>query len=73
MPTSWLDKLEDSAKSGAEANEELEKLKYWVQDLSNRIDSFMKECKYGEQDPLWFVKRLQKDLEKKTNEIMGYK
>ena len=72
MPTSWLDELEAAAVSGDKAKDELEELKHWVQDLSNRVDSFIEECKHGEQDPIWFIRKIQKSLEKKKNEVMGY-
>jgi hypothetical protein len=73
MPTCWMDVIESRAKRCSRVEDELEELKNWVQDASNRVDRFIEECGDEEQDPMWFIRRLQKDLEKKTNEVMGYK
>jgi len=53
--------------------DQLDELKNWVQDLSNRVDSFVEEeTLYGVSDPMWFIRELQEKLEKKKNEVMGY-
>ena len=58
---------------------ELERLKYWVQDVSNEIDRFVDGVEYYEDGiasvdyVMGFVRELQAKLEKKKNTIMGYK
>ena len=47
--------------------DELEELKYWVQDVCHKADAFMEELEYGECDPIAFIKELQEELRKKTN------
>lgn len=78
MPTSWLDNLYDRSERCSTVEEELERLKYWVQDVSEEVDRFVDGVEYYEDGIasvdyiMGFVRELQAKLEKKTNTIMGY-
>ena len=77
-PTCWQDEIEARADKCTRVEDELDELKYWVQDLSNELDFFIEET---EADPyetsrsifMGFIKELQAKLEKKKNKIMEYK
>ncbi len=79
MPVSWLDNLYDRSAKCSTVENELEDLKYWVQDVSNEIDRFVDGVEYYEDGItsvdylMGFVRELQAKLEKKKNTIMGYK
>ena len=76
-PTCWQDEIEARADKCTRVEDELDELKYWVQDLSNELDFFIEEV---EGDPyetsrsilIGFIKEIQVKLEKKKNEVMGY-
>ncbi|KKM91221.1 hypothetical protein LCGC14_1230850 [marine sediment metagenome] len=59
-------------------NAELDEPKQWIQALSNELDFYVEEV---EGDPyetsrsilIGFIKEIQVKLEKKKNEVMGYK
>jgi len=77
-PTCWQDEIEARAKKCTRVEDELEELKYWVQDLSNELDRFVEGIEYEDDIVsigyiMEFVRQLQEKLEKKKNKVMGYK
>lgn len=78
MPVSWLDNLYERSDRCSTVEEELERLKYWVQDVSNEVDRFIEETEYEDDTVsitylMGFIRGLQAKLEEKKNTIMGYK
>lgn len=78
MPVSWLDTLYDRSDRCSTVEEELDLLKYWVQDVSNEVDRFVENIEYEDDIVttnyiMGFIRELQAKLEKKKNTIMGYK
>ncbi len=76
-PTCWQDEIEARADKCTRVEDELEELKYWVQDLSHKVDYFMENFELYEEitsrkEIVNFIKELQETLGKKKNIVMGY-
>ncbi len=72
------DEIEARANKCNRVEGELEELKYWVQDVTNKLEHFMENLDlYGDlllrAKIVEFVKEIEEEMRKKTNEMMGYK
>jgi len=78
MPTCYMQGCSCHGEPAISAEDQLDELKYWVQDISEKVDAFMENLElYDEIAPreeiAIFLKELRETLEKKKNEVMGYK
>ncbi len=77
-PTCRLDEIEARAKKCDGVEDRLEELKYWVQDVTNKLEYFVENLGlFGDlvarEKMIEFVKEIEKEMRKKINETMGYK
>ncbi len=77
-PTCWQDETEARTNRCNRVEDELDELKYWVQDVTERLEHFTENLNlYGDlllrAKIVEFLKETEEEMRKKTNEIMGYK
>lgn len=77
-PTCRQDEMEARANKCNRVEKMNEELKYWLQDVANKLEYFVANLDlYGDtilqSKIIEFVKEIEKEMRKKTNEVMGYK
>ena len=77
-PTCRQDEMEARANRCNRVEAVNEELKHWLQDVTNKLKYFVENLDlYGDtlrqSKIIEFVKEIEKEMRKKTNEMMGYK
>lgn len=77
-PTCWQDETEARANRCDKVEEMSDEFKYWLHDVANTLEHFVGTLDlHGDTLPrskiIEFIKEIEKEVRKKTNEVLGYK
>jgi len=73
-PYCWVEGCSCKGVKPIRIEDQLEELKYWVQEMAEKLDHFAsEEYEYDSRESVMkFIKEIEEEIRKKTNEVMGY-